>query len=66
MAGKLKPSTKVYERDARGKITNKWTMQHHTPSSITTKELKTMYEDAGFSRKKQLIKRELKKRGVIL
>ena len=31
MPAKLKPSTKDYVRDARGKMTNKFTWKHYTP-----------------------------------
>ena len=40
MSIKLKPSTKQYTKDSRGKMTNKWTMIHFPPSSFKTKELK--------------------------
>ena len=61
---KIKPSTKVYERDARNKMTNKWRWQHHTPSGTKTEELKKLYSDPKFKRKKEIIRLELKKRGV--
>jgi hypothetical protein len=61
---KLKPSEKIYERDARNKMTNKWKWHHHTPSSTKTKELIKMHSDIKFRRKKEIIRLELKKRGV--
>jgi hypothetical protein len=61
---KLKPSEKVYERDSRNRMTNKWKWQHHTPSSTKTKELIKMYSDSKFKRKKEIIRLELKKRGI--
>ena len=61
MSAKLKPSTKVYEKNSRGKMTNKWRIQHHNPN-----ELISMYNDKNFRKKKHLILIELKKRGVTL
>lgn len=63
MSIKLKPSTKQYTKDSRGKMTNKWTMIHFPPSSFKTKELQEMYSNSAYSRKKHLIKRELENRG---
>jgi hypothetical protein len=63
MSIKLKPSTKQYIKDSRGKMTNKWTMLHFPPSSFKTKELKEMYSSNVYSRKKHLIKKELENRG---
>jgi len=63
MSIKLKPSTKEYKRDARGKIISKqYTWKHHTPCSFKTEELKEMYKNSSYSRKKHLIKKELIKR----
>ena len=42
MPAKLKPSTKEYARDARGRMTNKFTWKHYTPSNTSTEELKKM------------------------
>ena len=39
MPAKLKPSSKEYVRDARGKMTNKWTWKHYTPAMTSTEEL---------------------------
>ena len=59
MPPKLKPSTKQYERDSRGRMTQKWKWVHYTPSNTSTEELKKMYESPSYSRKKNLIKNEL-------
>ena len=66
MSAKLKPSTKVYEKNSRGKMTNKWRIQHHNPLGVKTNELISMYNDKNFRKKKHLILIELKKRGVTL
>lgn len=63
MSIKLKPSTKQYKKDSKGKMTNKWTMLHFPPSSFKTKELKEMYSSNVYTRKKHLIKKELENRG---
>ena len=47
-------------------MTNRWKMQHHTPSGTKTDELLKMYNDPNFSRKKHLVKKELEKRGVVI
>ena len=36
---KLKPSTKDYIRDSRGKMTNKWVWKHYTTTNTSTEEL---------------------------
>jgi hypothetical protein len=64
MPAKLKPSTKEYARDARGRMTNKFTWKHYTPSNTSTEELKKMYDSDSYSRKKNIIKRELAKRNA--
>lgn len=65
MSIKLKPSTKEYKRDAKGKIIGKqYTWKHHTPCSFKTKELITMYNSSTYSRKKHLILKELNRRSV--
>tara|TARA_B100000519_G_C14040561_1_gene342516 strand:- start:302 stop:502 length:201 start_codon:yes stop_codon:yes gene_type:complete len=66
MPPKLKPSTKQYERDSRGRMTQKWKWVHYTPSNTSTEELKKMYESSSYSRKKNLIKKELIKRNEII
>jgi hypothetical protein len=65
MSIKLKPSTKEYKRDSRGKIVGKkFFWRHHNPSSFKTEELKTMYSNSTYTRKKHLILNELKRRNV--
>ena len=64
MPAKLKPSTKEYARDARGRMTNKYIWKHYTPHNTPTKELQKMYESDSFKRKKNIIKRELIKRNA--
>tara|TARA_R100000697_G_scaffold22503_2_gene30125 strand:- start:332 stop:532 length:201 start_codon:yes stop_codon:yes gene_type:complete len=64
MPAKLKPSTKEYARDARGRMTNKYTWKHYTPHNTPTEELQKMYESDSFKRKKNIIKRELIKRNA--
>ena len=64
MPAKLKPSTKEYVRDARGKMTNKFTWKHYTPHNTPTQELKKMYESDSYTRKKNIIKRELIRRNA--
>jgi hypothetical protein len=47
MSIKLKPSTKEYKRDARGKIIGKqYTWRHHNPCTFKTDELKSMYTNS--------------------
>lgn len=63
MSIKLKPSTKEYKRDSKGKIIGKkFSWKHHTPSSFKTEELKEMYTNSTYKRKKHLILNELVKR----
>lgn len=65
MSIKLKPSTKEYKRDSRGKIVGKkFFWKHHTPSSFKTEELKTMYTNSSYRKKKHLILKELERRNV--
>lgn len=64
MPVKLKPSSKDYVRDARGKMTNKWTWKHYTVSNTSTDELKKLYANPSYSKKKSVIKKELIRRGV--
>ncbi len=59
---KLKPSTKEYKRDKNGRMTNKWIWKHYTVSGTSTEELLKLYQST--PRKKNVIKRELDKRGV--
>ena len=62
-SSKLKPSTKEYVRDARGKMTSKWAWKHYTVSNTSTEELKKLYKNDSYKRKKEVIKRELIRRG---
>ena len=66
MPAKLKPSTKEYLRDKNGKMTNRWFWKHYTLSGESTKELIKLYGTPSYKKKKQMIKRELQKRGVEL
>ena len=45
MPVKLKPSTKDYIRDSRGKMTNKWVWKHYTTTNTSTEELKKLYSN---------------------
>ena len=63
MSAKLKPSVKEYIK-VNNKMTNRFRMKHYTPSSTSTDELIKMYEGNSFKRKKEIIKKELKKRGI--
>ena len=45
MPVKIKPSTKDYLRDSRGKMTNKWVWKHYTVSNTSTEELKKLYKN---------------------
>lgn len=61
---KLKKSSKDYVRDARGRMTNKWTWKHYTVSNTSTEELKKLYNSPSYSKKKNVIKKELNRRGI--
>jgi len=65
MSIKLKPSTKEYKRDSRGKIISdkQYTWRHYPPCSFKLEELVTMYESLQYKRKKHLILNELQRRG---
>ena len=62
---KIKPSTKEYKRDARGKMLKQWTWKHYTVHSTSTEELLTYYTNPNFKRKKEMIRLELVKRNAI-
>tara|TARA_R110000796_G_scaffold70616_1_gene160449 strand:- start:703 stop:897 length:195 start_codon:yes stop_codon:yes gene_type:complete len=62
MAPKLKPSSKQYVRDARGKMTSRWAWKHYTVASISSKELIESIDK--LPRKKNVILKELSRRGV--
>ena len=66
MPAKLKPSTKEYLRDKNGKMTNRWFWKHYTLSGAGIEELIKLYGTPSYKKKKQMIKRELQKRGVEL
>ena len=64
MPVKIKKSTKEYVRDARGKMTNKWTWKHYTVSNTSTEELLKLFSSPSQTRNKNKITRELQRRGV--
>ena len=45
------------------KLTNKFVIKHYTPSNTSTEELKKMYKNNSYNRKKEIIRKELVKRG---
>ena len=61
MPSKLKLSTKEYKRDRNNRMTNQWTWKHYTVSGTPTDELQKLYKS--LPRKRNIIKRELLKRG---
>jgi hypothetical protein len=46
-------------------MTNKFMMKHYTPSSTSTEELLKMYESSSYKKKKEMIRKELVKRGKL-
>lgn len=64
MPAKIKPSTKEYIKDKNGKQTNNWVWRHYTICSTSTGELEKLYKSPSYKRKKEMIKRELQKRGI--
>ena len=64
MAPKLKPSTKEYIRDKNNRMTNRWIIRHYTIASTSTEDLKKFYTQQTYSRKKDVIKKELSRRGI--
>lgn len=64
MSIKLKPSSKQYIKDSKGKMTNKFNVIHYTPSSTSTKELLEWYGSSSFKKKKSIILKELNKRNI--
>ena len=64
MPVKIKKSTKEYVRDARGKMTNKWTWKHYTVYNTSTEELLKLLSSPSQTRNKNKITRELQRRGV--
>jgi len=63
MPPKIKPSTKEYIK-VNNKMTNKFRIIHYTPSNLKTEELIKLYDSPSYKRKKELIKKELVKRGA--
>ena len=61
MPSKLKPSTKEYKRDRNNRMTNQWTWKPYTDSGTPPDELQKLYKS--LPRKRNIIKRELLKRG---
>lgn len=64
MPAKLKPSSKEYIKDAKGRQTNKFKLVHYTPSNTSTEELKKLYSSDSYKRKRNIIKKELIRRGI--
>lgn len=63
MPAKLKPSTKEYIK-VNNKMTNRFRIKHYTVSSTSTEELIKLYDSPSYKRKKELIRKELVKRGA--
>jgi len=63
MPAKLKPSTKEYIK-VNNKMTNRFRIKHYTVSSTSTDELIKLYDSPSYKRKKELIRKELVKRGA--
>jgi hypothetical protein len=59
---KLKPSSKEYQRDANGRMMQKWRWKHYTIASTSTEELEKYYTNPSYKRKKSVIKKELDRR----
>jgi len=62
---KIKESTKEYKRDSQGKMLKQWSWKHYTVHSTSTKELKELYNNSSYKRKKEIIRLELVKRNAI-
>ena len=62
MSPKLKPSTKEYVRDARSKMTSKFSWKHYTVASHSNTAL--IEAISKYPRKKNVILKELNRRGV--
>lgn len=63
-SNKLKPSSKKYKKDKNGKMTNVWSWEHYTCANTKTEELKSLYTNSNYSKKKNMILKELTKRNV--
>ena len=61
---KLKKSSKQYIK-VNNKLPNKFQIKHYTPSGTSTEELLKMYESPSYKRKKEMIRKELVKRGKL-
>ena len=59
---KLKPSSKEYIKDEKGKQTNKWRIIHYTVCSTKTEELLSLRKSK--PKKRNVIEKELTRRGV--
>ena len=63
---KLKPSSREYLRDSKGKMTKKWVMKHYTTAGTATDELlKMLSSNSSLKKNRSKIEMELNKRGVI-
>lgn len=62
MSSKLKPSSKEYVKDSKGKFTNKWVLKHYTVASHSNTAL--IEAISKYPRKKNVIIKELDRRGV--
>ena len=62
MPAKIKASTKEYIKDDKNRITSKWFWKHYTVASTSTLELRTMYKNPSYKKKKSMIVNELRKR----
>jgi|TARA_B110000908_G_C10229159_1_gene439643 hypothetical protein len=65
MPVKIKPSSKQYRKDKKGKLTNQWVWVHYTVTNTNTEELKKLYVSPSYTRKREVIKKELIKRNAI-
>jgi hypothetical protein len=64
MPAKLKPSSKEYVRDSRGKMTKQWKWKHYTPATTSTEELNKLLENSSYKKKRSIILKELEKRNA--
>ena len=46
-------------------MTGKFMLKHYTPSGTSTEELLKLYESPSYKRKKEMIRKELVKRGKL-
>jgi hypothetical protein len=66
MPVKLKPSSKDYIRDDKCRMHNRFQWKHYTVSNTSTEDLKKYYTSSTMTKKKNVIKRELDRRGISL